>query len=530
LSGAASEDAPVNRKLAAVMAIDVVGYSSLIAEDEEGTLARLQESRRDLINPVVAGHRGRIVKLVGDGALVEFPSVVEAVQAAVEIQRAMAERMADEPVEHRLALRIGINLGDVIVEGDDIYGDGVNIAARLEQLASAGGICVARNVHSQVKDKLALAFTPLGAQHVKNIPQPIIAYRLDPLAGAAVQRRARMPNRREIAVLVAALLLISGGGWWAWTRHGSTSPAVATVAAPSVLPLSDKPSIAVLPFDNLSGDARWGRLVGGLVEDVITDLARHPEIFVIARNSSSAYGGKAVDVSQVGCDLGVRYVLEGSIQADGDRIRVTTQLIDTGSKVHVWAQRYDRPATDLFAVQDDITAHVANALGNWSGQLARAQRDMAKHKPPANLDAYDLYLLGVEQKHLFTKESETEAIRLLKEAVKLDPGFARAWATLALAYSIAGQFGFMDGDEAGRQWRDATLHALRLEPNDPIALTQRACIRAMDGDLAGAKDDFDRALAIAPNDADVWRWSPTMRRSSSGRRIKWSNFCTGHCA
>jgi adenylate cyclase len=205
----------VNRKLAAVMAIDVVGYSNLMAEDEEGTLARLQASRRDLIHPVIAGHKGRIVKLVGDGALVEFPSVVEAVQAAVEIQRAMAERMADAPVEHRLALRIGLNPGDVIVEGEDIYGDGVNIAARLEQL---GAICVARNVYSQVKDKLALAFTPLGAQRVKNIPQPIIAYRLDPLAGVTVQRRAPMPNRRrQAAVLTAAsllLLLVAAGGWW----------------------------------------------------------------------------------------------------------------------------------------------------------------------------------------------------------------------------------------------------------------------------------------------------------------------------
>jgi TolB-like protein len=348
----------VDRKLAAILALDVVGYSRLVGLDEAGTLARVKAHRVEFAEPLISEHHGRVVRLTGDGALVEFASAVDAVECAVAIQNGMTEREAHEPEERRMRFRIGINIGDIVLEDGDIYGDGVNVAARLETLADPGGICVARNVYNQVKNKLAFAFHPMGAHRVKNISEPVEAYRVGP------------------------------------------GPRGAPRAGPS---LPDKPSVAVLPLDNLSGEERYERLADGITEDIITDLSRFRELFVIARHSAFAYKDKSTDVRQIARELGVQYVLEGSLQADGERVRITAQLVDGTTGSHLWAQRYDRPLHDVFAVQDEVTQSIMALLPGQYGVLARAGRESARRKPPDNLQAYDYYLLGAETKHRFTK-------------------------------------------------------------------------------------------------------------------------------
>jgi TolB-like protein/class 3 adenylate cyclase len=328
--------ARVERKLAAILAADVVGYSRLVGADEAGTIARLKGLRQELIQPLIAEHRGRVVKLMGDGALVEFASTVDAVECAVAIQNGVAAREAAEPEDRRIQLRIGINLGDIIVEDGDILGDGVNVAARLEGLAEPGGICIARNVHNQIKAKLALPFEPMGQHRIKNIAEPVEVWRvaLDGVAAAAVASRRRAAGSRMTRWLIPAagallaLVFMGGGVWHFW---------------PGALPPKGRPAIAVLPFENLGGDEATGRLADGITEDIITDLARFHDLDVIARNSTYVYKGKPVDVRQVGKDLNVGYVLEGSIQRQGDSVRVTSQLIDAGTGAHVWSERWDRP-------------------------------------------------------------------------------------------------------------------------------------------------------------------------------------------
>ena len=309
----------VERRLAAILAADVVGYSRLMGQDEAGTLARLRGHRRELIDPEIAEHKGRIVKTTGDGILIEFPSVVEAVACAVAVQRGMADRNAATPEDQRIVFRVGVNLGDIIfAEDNDIHGDGVNVAARLEGIAEPGGICISGIVHDQVRDKLDLAFEDMGEQSLKNIARPVRMYRV------------RL------------------------TPAETTPKGTPTESAP-VLALPDKPSIAVLPFANMSSDPEQEYFADGIAEDIITALSRYPSLFVIARNSCFTYKGRAVDVKQVGRELGVRYVLEGSLRKSGNRVRITAQLIEAGTGNHVWAERYDRDLADIFAVQDEIT-------------------------------------------------------------------------------------------------------------------------------------------------------------------------------
>jgi adenylate cyclase len=330
----------VDRRLAAIMAMDVVGYSRLIGADEAGTLARVKAHRVELAEPLIAEHRGRVVKLTGDGTLVEFASAVEAVECAVAIQAGIAEREATKPEVRRIRYRIGINIGDIVLEDGDIFGDGVNVAARLEGLAEPGGICVARNVYDQVKTKLDLEFEPMGEHKVKNILEPITVYRV----------------RLDPAVLSRPDL---------WAHR----PA---------LPLPDKPSIAVLPFNNLSGEERYTRLADGITEDIITDLSRFRELFVIASNSTFAYKDKSRDVRQIARELGVQYVLEGSLQVSGEQVRVTAQLVDATVGSHLWAQRYERPLHDVFAVQDEVTRSIMALLPGQYGVLARAERESSE--------------------------------------------------------------------------------------------------------------------------------------------------------
>jgi adenylate cyclase len=378
-------EARVERRLAAIFAADVAGYSRLMGVDEEGTLAALKRHRSELIDPKIAEHRGRIVKTTGDGALVEFASAVDAARCAMEIQRAMAERNASIPEERRIEFRIGINVGDIILDEGDIYGDGVNIAARVETLASPGAICVSDNAYQQIKGKLAIEVSDMGEQQLKNIAQPVRVFSVH-LDGA------------------------------------SARPAFA---------LPDKPSIAVLPFDNMSGDPEQEYFADGIVEDIITALSRVKSFFVIARNSSFTYKGKAVDIKQVSRELGVRYVLEGSVRKGADRVRITAQLLDSASGSHLWAERYDRQLTDVFAVQDDITWNIVNAI---QPELTRAEIERAHRKPPENLGAWDLVLRARALSSKQTPDDNAKAKALLQQAITIDPEYGPAYTALSWCF------------------------------------------------------------------------------------------------
>ncbi len=417
-----------HRKLTAILAADVVGYSGLMEKDEVGTLAALKTHRRELIEPKITEHNGRIVKLMGDGALVEFASAVDAVQCASEIQQSMRKRNADVPEDRRIEFRIGINLGDVIMDGDDIYGDGVNIAARLEGLAEPGGICVARSVFNQVKNKVDLGFENLGEQEVKNITEPVRVYR--------VALKAKKPR--------------------------------AAVHGQEALPLPDKPSIAVLPFQNMSGDPEQEFFADGMAEDIITALSHYRWFFVIARNSSFTYKGRAVDVTQVAKELGVRYVLEGSVRKAGNRVRVTAQLIDATTGSHIWAERYDRDLDDIFALQDEITETIVTSI---EPELGAVERERARRKPPENLGAWDLFQRGLW--HLFDdvkRDALAQAKRLFERACELDPEFAAAHAELAWAHVAEIVRGLTDDPKASLDAAaDAAERAVALDPRDPAA-------------------------------------------------------------
>lgn len=366
----------IQRRLAAIMAADVVGYSRLMGEDETGTLAALKQHRAALIDPTIAEHQGRIVKLMGDGVLVEFASVVDAVECAFNIQRSMMERNADTPDSKRIMFRIGVNLGDIIIEGDDIYGDGVNVAARLEGEADPGGICISGDTYRQVVGKIDIAFEDLGERTLKNIAAPVRAYR--------------------------------------W--HSGKSAAQAETATPPPPP-PDKPSIAVLPFDNMSGDTEQEYFADGLVEDIITTLSKIPDLLVVARNSTFTYKGQAVDIKQVGREQGVRYVLEGSVRKVGQRIRVTTQLIDATTGNHVWAERYDRELVDIFDLQDELTREVAIAM-----QLKLTSGAQAEYwtRSTESVAAWEQLMKGTELFLRHTKADNRQALDHFERAMALD--------------------------------------------------------------------------------------------------------------
>jgi len=371
---------PVERRLAAILAADVAGYSRLMGADEEGTLERLKTHRHELVDPKIKEHRGRIVKTTGDGMLVEFPSVVDAVRCAVEVQRAMAHRNVEVPEDQRITIRIGVNLGDVIIDGDDIYGDGVNIAARLESLAESGGICISRVVRDQIRDKLPYAFEDKGEQSVKNIARPVRAYAMGaaavastPLVAAQAQpepaRRSIIPQRAVIAASLFAAIGLAIVAWWAWPNGNSPAvsvqaPAAASPQIPPAVASTPAPrlSIVVLPFANLSNDPDQEYFADGITDDLTTDLSRISDSFVIARNTAFTYKGKAVDAKQIGRDPGVRYVVEGSVRRGGDQILVNVQLIDAESGAHLWAERFETDRRNLVEAQSEITGRLARTL------------------------------------------------------------------------------------------------------------------------------------------------------------------------
>ncbi len=429
----------VQRRLAAILAADMVGYSRLMEADEAGTLARLKELRRVLIDPSIAGHRGRIFKTTGDGMLAEFGSAAEAVLCAAEIQSEMARRNEGEAEGARIAFRVGINLGDVIVDGDDLYGEGVNIAARLEGLAEPGGICVSEDVHRQVAGKLDIAFEDMGERTVKNIARPLRAYR-------AVPEGAEAPPTD---------LPKAGAG--------------ATLALP------DKPSIAVLPFTNMSGDPELEFFADGLAEDILTMLSKVSALFVIARNSTFAYKGQAPDVRRVGQELGVRYVLEGSVRKGGDRLRITGQLIDSADGGHVWAETYNRTIADIFDLQDDITKEIVTAL---RVQLTDGEAAQVWSRGTDNIEAWKCMTQAVETMLRFGAGDNAEARRLAEKAVGLDPGYALAWAILGATYWYEARIVFAEGTEEPliAKAEECAEKALALDDTDTWTLALNSAV------------------------------------------------------
>ncbi len=450
-------DTRVERRLTAILAADVAGYSRLMGADEEGTLAALRAHRQDLLDPKIAEHRGRIVKTTGDGILVEFASIVDAARCAIDIQRGMRARNASVPHDKRIDFRVGINVGDVIIEGGDIFGDGVNIAARLEAIAEPGGICLSGQAQENIRDKLDIEFEDEGEHQLKNIARPVRVYRV------------RVRGGDELAT--------------------STHPALA---------LPDKPSIAVLPFQNLGGDPEQEYFADGMVEDIISGLSRIKWLFVIARNSSFAYKGKSPDIRQVGRELGVRYVLEGSVRKSAGRVRITGQLIDAATGTHLWAERYDRKSDDIFALQDEITLSVVGAI---EPSLRLAEVERVKRKRPDSLDAYDLVLRALPQVFTLMPDGAAKSLPMLERALTLEPDYATALAFAAWCHEILFVRAGMREENRlamSRYAQAALLHGR----DDATALTVAGfCIGLIEHDRATAFQAFDAALALSPSSA-----------------------------
>jgi adenylate cyclase len=495
----------VERRLAAVLAADVAGYSRLMGRDEEGTLARLKSHRKSLVDPVIAAHRGRIVKTTGDGMLVEFASAVDAARCAVEVQRGMAAQNADVPQDVRIEFRIGIHVGDIIFDDNDIFGDGVNIAARLEGIAEPGGICISDDAQRQVRGKVDFAFADMGAQNLKNIAEPMRAWRLQIDQGPS-----------------SSFALIEP---------------LANKARP--LPLPDRPSIAVLPFQNMSGDPEQEYFADGMVEDIITELSRIRWLFVIARNSTFTYKGQAVDVKQVARELGVRYVLEGSVRKGGNRIRITGQLIDAVTGAHLWAERYDRDLSNIFALQDEIAASVAGVI---EPALAAAEQQRVLRKPPERLDAWEAYQRGLWHFHRYRPEENKTAMAFFSQAIALDPNFAPGHYGYALALQwdiwhfsnrpfleVQGTAReeahiavSLDNNDAmahavlahmmmwGSEWEAAIAEArtaVALNPNSAFVISMLGCVLGFGGYREEALDRLQQAMRASPHDPLIWLWS-----------------------
>ena len=457
----------VSRKLVAVFAADVEGYSRLMGADEVGTLKGLTE-RRAILDRLIADHRGRIANTAGDSVLAEFGSAVDAVQCAVEAQAALAEANSSLAPDRRINFRIGVHVGDVMVRAGDLFGDGVNIAARLQTLAKPGGVCISGATYDQVRKVLPMTFTDLGAQQVKNIEEPIRAYQV-----GAHERNAR----------------------------GCVLRVLLTAESPP--PLPDKPSIAVLPFQNMSGDPEQEYFADGMVEEIITALSRFKWLFVIARNSSFTFKGKAVDIKEVGRRLGVRYVLEGSVRKASGKVRITGQLIDAVTGAHIWADRFERDLTDVFALQDEVTVAVVSAI---QPKLLQTEIAMATRRRPENLTAYDFYLRAMQQYYLSTREGLAEAIRLAHRALELDPrfGLSRLWQVSVTCKTSFGAMLSILNSTARKQFGLLRL-ALSVDDGDPDTLARAAVISAfMVGDSESEIEMADRAVALNPNSYLAW--------------------------
>ncbi len=495
------------RKLTAILVSDVVGYSRLAGVDEDRILARLRTLRSHLIDPTIAVHHGRIVKRTGDGTVIEFRSVVDAVRCAIELQNAMIERNAGVPPERRIEFRVGIHLGDVVEEADgDLMGDGVNVAARLESIAKPGAICLSEQAYWQVKGRLDLAVTDLGPTELKNIAQPIHVYSLQvgvpaqAKAAEPVTPAALTPRKRRFglaAALAALLVVVAGGAWWLLNANRPASVAAKAPAEAARL------SIVVMPFANLSGDPGQDYLVDALTDALTTSLARVHDTFVIARNTAMTFKGKPVDVKAIGKDLSVRYVLEGSVQPSGDRVRVNAQLIDAGSGAHLWAEQFDTPRADLLQTQDAIVAHLTNALDL---QLQQAYDARVKRTPAANRDAEDLALQCSEGqwKAGFIGKEADAAYALCDQALAIDPNNVRALMALGVKFYLPVSIGF-SGDPKGDLKRADELEskAIALDPDWAWPHDIKGSILRTQGRTEEAAAEHERALALDPSNAEA---------------------------
>ena len=450
----------MTQRLAAVLAADMAGYSRLMQADEAGTIARLRTHRLELIDPAITEHRGHIIKTTGDGMLVEFASVADAVQCAVKIQTSMQRRNQDVAKDQRIEFRIGLNLGDIIFEEDDIFGDGVNVAARLEQIAGVGQICVSAAVHDQVSGRLELSYQNLGEQQLKNMDRPILAYQVDL---GSVQSPGH-PDERP--------------------QHPPPGTAI-------------KPSIAVLPFDNLSGDPEQEFFVDGLTEDILTELSRRHELFVISRNSTFVYKGQAVNLREVGEKLGAQYLVEGSVRKSGQRLRVTVQLIDTANDAHIWAEKYDRTLDDIFAIQDEITTAIVATL---PGRIEALQQDQLARKKPGNMAAYECLLVAKGLHHRSSREDNAKALDLVNRAIALDSEYAHAhvWRGCILAQGWG--YGWCeDKDATFALVQEACERAAQFDDNDADIHRVLAAIDIMHHKFTRSRYHQERALALNPN-------------------------------
>ncbi len=452
----------MERRLAAILATDVVGYTRLIRADEEGTLAALKTLRTDLIIPKLAEHHGRIVKLMGDGMLAEFPSIVEAVRAAVETQQAVAERNAELPKDKRIEFRVGVNLGDVVIDGDDIQGDGVNVASRLEGIAEPGGICISGNVYEEVRDRTDFKFEDMGEQEVKNIDRPVRVWRWIADAGLAASISAKTDEP---------------------------------------LPLPDKPSIAVLPFDNMIGDPEQEFFADGMAEDIITALSRMPWFFVIARNSSFTYKGRAIDVKQVAGELGVKYVLEGSVRKSGNRLRITAQLIDATTGLHIWAERYDREIVDIFDIQDEVTQAIVGAI---APEFLSVEAKQARKKDPALLDAWECVMRGRALLWKMGRHDAAEAKTLFERAIELAPSGEFGTSDLAVVYYLEGYYRWSDSpEESLKRMVETAEQAVIADDTDVWALTILSWANIFAHKWEEALPPVERAIELSPNFASA---------------------------
>jgi TolB-like protein/class 3 adenylate cyclase len=464
-------DERVERRLAAILAADVAGYSRLMGANEEGTLAQLKTIRKALVDPTIATHRGRIVKTTGDGMLVEFASAVDAARCAVEVQRGMVVHSADVAQDLRIEFRIGIHVGDIIIDDNDIFGDGVNIAARLEGIAEPGGVCISDDAQRQIRGKIDIAFEDMGSQTLKNIIEPMRAWRMQVGSASA----SALPKD---------------------VFAGSGQP----------LALPDKPSIAVLPFQNMSGDPEQEYFADGMVEDVTTGLSRIKWLFVIARNSSFAYKGKAIDIKRVGRELGVRYVLEGSVRKSGNRVRITGQLIEVATNSHLWADRFDGDLEDVFDLQDRVTSSVIGAI---SPKLEKAEIELARQKPTQSLGAYDLYLRGLSSFYEFTREGHRDALPFFQKAVEIDPQFALAYAAMAGWYITGKAFAWTESSEQEViEAEKLARRSLKLTNDDPRVLAHAGqALTYVVGKVEEGASVLDRAVNLDPNLAIARLWS-----------------------
>jgi adenylate cyclase len=454
----------LQRRLAAILSADVVAYSRLMGIDEAGTLARLKAMRRDIIDPLIAAHSGRTFKLMGDGALVEFASAVDAVTCAIEVQKQVSERNSGSPEDSQIQFRIGINVGDIIVDGDDIYGDGVNVAARIQALADPGGIYISRGAADQVRDKVPMKIETRGEQTVKNIARPVEVFCI------VAEDRDSIPvgeNKSE--------------------AHNPTSM------------VADKPAIAVLPFVNMSGEPEQEFFADGITEDILTELSRFRELFVISRNSAFFYKGKPINVQKVAKDLGVQFVVEGSVRKAGGRVRITAQLIDAETDRHLWAERYDRELANIFAIQDEVTSSIVSIL---PGRVAAAADDRVQRKPPENLAAYECVLAGKRLHHRSARADNEHALRMLERAIALDPGYAHAhaWKACVLGQSFVN--GWCDNaDVTIRAVIEELTLALSLDENDSDVHRVLAAVNlSIHRDYDKALYHQERALTLNPND------------------------------